>query len=222
MFYSMAKIKQGILGGFSGSVANVVGTSWKGTSVMKSKPVSVSNPNTDGQQAQRTSFKAITQLASVLLTYVLKPVYNPIAQSMSGYNKYVQQNKSFFNGLGEFVPANALLGGGSLTPVANLTVPESVSDGYINVHFDANVAAGSPRLTDKIYGFAYDPVSGAVFATPNALNRQVLVAEMRLVSGEMPANGNHTFYIGLCPVSSDGRQVGIAKLLEPIVVTFDI
>ena len=48
----MGILKQGILGGFSGKVANVVGTSWKGIAVIKAMPLSVANPKTAGQVAQ--------------------------------------------------------------------------------------------------------------------------------------------------------------------------
>lgn len=38
----MGTIKQGILGGFSGKVGNVVGASWKGIDYIRSLPSSVS------------------------------------------------------------------------------------------------------------------------------------------------------------------------------------
>ena len=45
----MGKIRQGIIGGFSGKVGNVVGAAWKGISYMRILPVSVANPKTDAQ-----------------------------------------------------------------------------------------------------------------------------------------------------------------------------
>ena len=45
----MAKVRQGILGGFRGRVGNIVGTGWKGIAVMKSLPLTVANPRTAGQ-----------------------------------------------------------------------------------------------------------------------------------------------------------------------------
>jgi len=41
----MGKINQGILGGFSGKVGNVIGGNWKGIDYMRVKPASVANPN---------------------------------------------------------------------------------------------------------------------------------------------------------------------------------
>jgi hypothetical protein len=40
----MGKINQGILGGFSGKVGNVVGGSWKGIEYMRVIPASIANP----------------------------------------------------------------------------------------------------------------------------------------------------------------------------------
>lgn len=216
----MATIKQGILGGFSGSVANVVGTAWKGTAVMKSKPVSVSNPRTEGQVAQRTSFKAATQLASVLLTYVIKAVYNPIAQGMSGYNKFVSQNKGMFNGLGEFTPEYAYLGGGSLTPVVIVSVEPSALNKQVLVTTMSAVAAGSPRLQDKMYGFVYEPISGTIWAASGAETRGVEDITCNFVQGSEDIHGIKTVYVGICPVSSDGRQVGSAQQLTAFEVDF--
>ena len=53
----MGKIKQGILGGFRGTVGTVVGSSWNGIAYMKGKPQSVKNPKTDAQLQQRGFFR---------------------------------------------------------------------------------------------------------------------------------------------------------------------
>ena len=216
----MATIKQGILGGFSGSVANVVGTAWKGTAVMKSKPVSVSNPRTEGQVAQRTSFKAATQLASVLLVYVIKAIYNPIAQGMSGYNKFVSQNKGMFNGVGEFVPANAFLGGGSLITSPITSVEFNALNKQVLVTTMNPAAPGSPRDTDKMYGYAYEPVSGSLWAVNVPSLRSDEESVMPIIFEGDGLSGVKNIYVGVCPVSSDGRQIGTAQQLSVFQVNF--
>lgn len=52
----MGTIKQGILGGFSGKVGTVIGSSWKGFSYMRGRAQSVKNPRTEGQVEQRSKF----------------------------------------------------------------------------------------------------------------------------------------------------------------------
>lgn len=88
----MAIIKRGILGGFSNKIGNVVGTSWKGISVMRSLPQSVHNPKTEAQEEQRTNFAVASKLGSQLLDSVIKPFWDKRAIRMSGYNLWVQTN----------------------------------------------------------------------------------------------------------------------------------
>jgi len=88
----MGTIKQGILGGFSGKVGSVVGAAWKGIAVMRAMPLSVANPRTDPQVAQRNSFSKISKIGSLLLPTVIKPLMNSRVSKMSEYNRFVQLN----------------------------------------------------------------------------------------------------------------------------------
>src|SRR6056297_342110 len=93
----MAIIKQGIMGGFSGTIGNIVGSSWKGIDVMKSKPLSVSNPKTAAQQAQRGAFGQCVAFAASLLSVIIKPLWDRFAMQMSGFNAFVSTNVSNFD-----------------------------------------------------------------------------------------------------------------------------
>ena len=66
----MGIIKQGITGGFSGMVGNVVGGSWKGIAYMRIRPVSVANPQTVGQQDQRTKFAITAQFLEPITEFL--------------------------------------------------------------------------------------------------------------------------------------------------------
>lgn len=96
----MAIIKRGILGGFSNKIGNVVGTSWKGISVMRSLPQSVHNPKTEAQEEQRTNFAVASKLGSQLLDAVIKPFWDKRAVRMSGYNLWLQKNLAVWKELG--------------------------------------------------------------------------------------------------------------------------
>lgn len=88
----MAKINQGILGGLRGTVGNVIGGSWKGINYIRSTPVSVSNPRTAGQLLQRGKLTTLSQLASSLLSEIIKPLIDRFAVQMSGYNQFTKWN----------------------------------------------------------------------------------------------------------------------------------
>lgn len=99
----MGKISRGILGGFSGSVANVVGSSWKGIAVMKSKPLSVANPRTVGQVGQRTKMTKLVALSKQCISAFIRPIWNKGAVKMSGYNAFIMNNMGAFTTAGVFV-----------------------------------------------------------------------------------------------------------------------
>lgn len=94
----MATIKQGILGAFSGKVAGVVGSSWKGIPVMKSLPPSVANPKTAKQIEQRSRMSACTAFSQSILADVIKPLNDRFASRMSGFNAFTSRNISAFAG----------------------------------------------------------------------------------------------------------------------------
>lgn len=92
----MGVLKQGILGGFSGKVANIIGTSWKGIAVIKAMPLSVANPMTAGQVAQRALFKNCSLFGVVILAVIIKPLWDRFSIRMSGFNSFVRDNIDLF------------------------------------------------------------------------------------------------------------------------------
>lgn len=66
----MGTIKQGILGGFSGKVGNIVGASWRGIDYIRSLPASVRNPRTVAQVSQRTRFALIGKMLKTFVPVI--------------------------------------------------------------------------------------------------------------------------------------------------------
>jgi hypothetical protein len=95
----MGVIKRGILGGFRGKVANVIGSSWKGIAVIKAMPLSVANPKTAGQVAQRTKMTNIVAFAKIILVNIIKPLNDRFASGESGFNLFVKRNILLFDDL---------------------------------------------------------------------------------------------------------------------------
>ena len=94
----MAVIKQGILGGFSGKVGGIVGTSWKGIGVMKAMPLSVANPKTSGQVNNRNRNTGVLRFAQEVGTTFIRTYWNRFAKGMSGFNDFMSVNYASFNG----------------------------------------------------------------------------------------------------------------------------
>lgn len=122
----MGIIKQGILGGFQNKVGPVIGTSWKGINVIKSRPASVAYSNTEQQQEQRT---AMRQIAAYLRSFGLENVRllnNAQAVRMSGYNRCVKK-------VNTFKPGNELSGHVKCLASGSYTLPSFIASAAFDV-----------------------------------------------------------------------------------------
>lgn len=151
----MAIIKQGILGGFQNKIGSVVGTSWKGIAVMKSKPISVANPRTAGQVAQRTKLTVLTQFLSPILASVIKPFNDRFAVKQSGFNVVTSRNLPFVADNGDIAFASIQLSAGKLS-VTDFSLNQ-VSGG--NNSFSAEWESGNLNQ----YDLATDELTIAVY-----------------------------------------------------------
>lgn len=130
----MRKIKKGILGGFAGSVGNVVGGLWKGIDYMRTKSSHVKNPNIVGQQAQRLGFKGCVYLAKELVNTMIKPIWNQEAIKMSGYNLFVKLNMDAFNNYGEIEDYSKVdMTAGSLCALELIIEKDSTDKSILNL-----------------------------------------------------------------------------------------
>lgn len=205
----MAKIKQGILGGFSGKVANVVGTSWKGRAVMKSQPLSVANPKTEAQQEQRGKFSKIAELASAVLTQFVQPVENPISGDISGYNLFCKDNKAAFNTSGKLVEADFVCGGGKIINVESPSVVADVANQSVVLSWTNSAGLSALRLSDTVYCAMFKEdgsVLGANAAADGRANEAIGIGGGSLLQSF--ANGDKVFTLVAC-VSKDGRDVSV-------------
>lgn len=164
----MGVIKRGILGGFSGSVGNVVGSSWKGIATMKAKPLSVANPNTAAQIAQRTKMSNIVLFASKIVSDIIKPLNDRFASGMSGYNLFVQRNIALFASIFPSTPENLILSKGNVEPVKNLAATADVSDGKVTCTWDNNTGDGNALADDLAYFIVQNTVTSEVLGVEGA------------------------------------------------------
>lgn len=66
----MGTIKKGIIGGFSGKVGPVTGSSWKGKPYMKARPEKMTNPRSPGQLDHRGRFTAAIRFLSPMKKFL--------------------------------------------------------------------------------------------------------------------------------------------------------
>jgi len=148
----MGKYNQGILGPFTGKVGSVVGSSWKGVNYIKSLP-GPNSSNSEGQQKQRSRFKAVVSFASSLLETLIRPVWNLSAGKMTGYNLFVKTNMPAFDESGELSKHSQFRASvGSLSLPANMRIQDDaeVSSG-IEITWKDESATGIGNAKDKLH-----------------------------------------------------------------------
>lgn len=205
----MGIIRRGILGGFSGKVANVVGSSWKGIAVMRALPLSVTNPKTVGQVEQRSAFSIISKFASSILTVWVKPLWDRSAQSMSGYNAFIQQNVDIVKADKVLDIENLVMSKGKLgvTPLTgNLTSGSSAG----MFGWDEEPTGSFQMSSDKLYLLIFDSNSKLIFHSSGVLTREHRSIEIL----DVPSVKDADYYIVSCFAREDGTIVGDASVMK--------
>ena len=90
----MGTIKQGILGGFSGKVGTVVGSTWKSVHYMRALAVSFSDPRTEKQKNQRSKFTAAVNFTKAMAPF-LRFGYKEFSGQQSAFNVKVKSFASY-------------------------------------------------------------------------------------------------------------------------------
>lgn len=200
----MGTIKQGILGGFSGKVGTVVGSTWKSVHYMRAMAVSVSDPRTEKQLCQRAKFSlAINFLSSI--TPFVRIGYNLYAHKKSGFNaalSYIIKNAFTMDGANIAIDYNkVMVTRGSLMPAFNAAV--TLAGDKASFSWTDNSGMGDALKTDWAMLLVYNKDKGqAVYDTAAAM-RSAAKAEL-----ELPASWGEdalTAYVGFC--SEDGKNV---------------
>lgn len=146
----MGVIKRGILGGVQNKIGNVVGSSWKGIATLRSLPLSVANPKTAPQLAQRSKFSQASKFGSMILAGAIKPLWDRFAQQESGYNAFVRANINNFE-IGDTPNwSNMMISKGTVSssPITSASLDDSA--GTLTVNWDSSVG-GDSSPTDQAY-----------------------------------------------------------------------
>jgi len=188
----MATLKQGILGGFSGKVANIIGSSWKGIPVMKSRPLSVANPKTAGQTAQRSKFSNSVAFAQAILSTVIKPLWDRFASQMSGFNDFVRTNIDLFaaempNPISSLVISKGKM---DLTSISSAVYDQS--DASLILTWANDTGVGFKLATDEAYVVVVNITKGEIYSFSEG-QRSGGTASTENVTGWDLADVKHAF-----------------------------
>jgi hypothetical protein len=179
---NMSKIKHGILGGFSGRVGNVVGSTWKGKNVMKIRPATVTNPNTERQQLQRARFSLVGRFNKAHGN-LIRIGFRAYTKDMTAANAAMSYNLA--NAVaGEFpdlgIDFNMVrISMGNLAPLSGVSVL-SDSQATVSLSWVDNSQAGNARESDQLMASLYDNATGEVTYFLGCASRNQLTATLNL------------------------------------------
>lgn len=160
----MGKIYQGILGGVSGKVANVIGSSWKGIPVLKGRPLSVANPRTAGQVAQRSKMSNAVAFAGNILSPVIKPLWDRFAVKQSGYNAFIQSNIALFGSAMPSPEEDLIISKGKMTLTPIDSIDASSASDTVTINWVDDSGEGYKLATDQAFVVLVDKTDEKVYA----------------------------------------------------------
>ncbi|WP_044398485.1 DUF6266 family protein [Lacinutrix sp. Hel_I_90] len=201
----MGKIAQGILGGLSGKVGNIVGGSWKGIDYIRIKPSSVANPRTEGQVNQRNKFTITLEYLQATKDFI-KIGYKSFATKKTEFNAAMSYVLN--NAVGGIAPnftidySLALLSRGPLSGILNPTT-DLTTAGQVSFDWDDNSAEGNANVTDKAMVLVYNPSKKESISILDGADRTVgsqVVTIPNTYAGD-------TVELFMAFVSADGTQV---------------
>lgn len=201
----MATFKKGILDGFNGRVGNVVGSTWKGKSVMKIRPATVTNPNTERQQIQRARFGMVGRFIQAHRN-LIRIGFRAYSKDITTSNAAMSYNLS--NAVaGEFPDisidfSKAALSKGSLASVEGVSVvSESASTATLN--WSDNSQESNASVSDQLMVSFYEKTTNSVVYFPGCATRQQSTVTLNL-----PAKwSGQTIEVLLFLVSLDGKSM---------------
>jgi hypothetical protein len=200
----MGKISQGILGGLSGKVGNVIGGSWKGIDYLRIKPSSVANPRTEGQVNQRNKFTATLEFLQPNKEFI-NVGYKSFAIKKTAFN--AAMSEILANGITGDAPnfevdyPNALLSKGNLAGVLNPTFDDS-TPGQLTLGWSDNSSLVNASNQDQLFICIYNPAkkeSVIKYGTSRLMTSQILAIPS--------AYAGDTVHVYFAFVSSDKKQV---------------
>lgn len=170
----MARMNQGILGGLSGKVGNVVGGTWKGISYLRALPASVKDAKSIKQRTTRLKMLLVIQFLQTCTDFI-RIGFKGYAIKMSAFNAATSYN--YHNGItGEYPDlaydfSGLLVSRGKLTAVDNATCT-SPEESKVAIRWADNTGAGNASSSDTAILLVFNPEkTRSVYLLQGAIRR---------------------------------------------------
>ena len=200
----MARLKNGLIGGVSGKVGNVIISSWYGEEYVKSAPDKVKNPRTKEQVKQRSKF-SVTMAFLKTMTPFIRVGYQSARENRktptNAASSYIMKN-AFINDTGslELDYSKVLVSMGDLN--ASEILNSEFKDGELTLYWDS-ILNGNAKNSDQTMLLAYNSKIGESIYDTAAAKRSHGSAKL-----ELPENwNNNDIHIYLAFRNVEGNKV---------------
>lgn len=214
----MGTIKQGILGGFSGKVGTVIGSSWKGISYMRGQAQHVKNPRSAGQVNQRTKFALVLSFLQPVVPYI-RVGYKSQAAKQTEFNAAFSY--TIKNAVTGSYPSYALdftkivVSKGGLTQVTGATATWDNNRNEVKIDWTDNSGVGNALATDKAMPFIYNKAKGETIYDTAGATRATHTQSLTVPNDW--EGDKVEVYLGM--VSEDSKEVADSIYLGEVTLT---
>ena len=147
-------VQNPIVGRCKNKLANTIFSTWNGLNIVRSKPLSVANPQTLAQRIQRARTTINAQFAkafsaAILIGFRIKQV-GQSARSQALKANYPATFADPVTAVGGLAFEDAVISKGSMTKTPISSISASVAMALVSVSFPSSVADASQSSTDKM------------------------------------------------------------------------
>lgn len=177
----MGKLKNGIFGGFSGKVGNVVGSSCRGVEYIKSRPAKMTNPRSKGQVKQRNTFIIIQNFLGTFTPLIRIGFKDYAIDGLSAFNAAMSYNmvKGVKTGVTdeELDFPNILVSRGPLYPAKDINI--DISEEGVQFNWDPT-PEGNASSDDQVMVLVYNCDKETAIHDINAGKRSSSTTKIKL------------------------------------------
>lgn len=152
----MARLKQGILGGFSGRIADINGYSNYGKECIRSNAVNRNDANTQVQSANRIVFKKVNEFLNIIYEPLIRITLSKTNDVITPYFLFNKLNYSAFDEFGLALPAQLVISKGVLLGTSDFALDFVGGTGNAQFSWSNNADGVVGYNSDRFYGFVYN------------------------------------------------------------------
>jgi len=213
----MGRIQKGILGGFSGKVGTVVGATWRGIEIMRSRPKRSSRPPTDQQAEQRERFAFVAHflrpVRSLLRMYFGQPSGAKSRSNLATSYHMTETVTGTYPNFAIDYP-KVIVSKGELLGLQDATV-STIGGGEIKCNWTDNTGQGQAVATDAVFVAVYNE-SKQLWETKRAIATRVdSVFNLNLADTWV----GDTVHCWVGVVKADDKLCSNSEYFGPVVLT---